>query len=248
MLDRESFMLRYKAGKPIGLDEFMYPLMQGYDSVALKCDVELGGTDQTFNLLAGRHLMPAFGLAPQNAIVMKLLLGSDGRPMGKSLKNFIPISDSPNEMYGKIMSIVDDVIFDYFELVTRVSMAEIQKMKLAVASGQNPMVFKKQLAREIVSFYHGEKEAAEAEENFTKTFQKREIPDEMMELTVTKKGENLMEISIKSKIVSSKSNFRRLIEAGAITDMTENKKVSGPGLVVKGHVYKIGKHKFIKIK
>lgn len=248
MLDRESFMLRYKAGKPIGLDEFMYPLMQGYDSVVLKCDVELGGTDQTFNLLAGRHLMTVFGHEPQSAVVMKLLLGSDGRPMGKSLKNFIPISDSPNEMYGKIMSIVDSVIFEYFELVTRVPMEEIEKMRKAVTAGENPMIFKKQLAREIVSFYHGTKEALLAEENFTKTFQKGEIPDEMLEITITKKDENLMEISIKSKIVSSKSNFRRLIEAGAITDMTAGKKVSGPGTVTKGHVYKIGKHKFIKIK
>src|SRR3989338_3841761 len=138
MLDRETFMLRYKSGKPIGLDEFLYPLMQGYDSVVINCDVELGGTDQTFNLLVGRHLMPTFGLAPQSAIAMKLLVGSDGRPMGKSLKNFIPISDNPTEMYGQIMSIVDDVIFDYFELVTRVSIAEINQMRQAAKSGQNP--------------------------------------------------------------------------------------------------------------
>lgn len=248
MLDRESFMLRYKAQKPIGLDEFMYPLMQGYDSVALNCDVELGGTDQTFNLLAGRHLMSTFGLEPQCAVVMKLLLGSDGRPMGKSLKNFIPISDIPNEMFGKIMSIVDNVIFEYFELVTRVPMEEIQKMRQAVATGENPMTFKKRLAREIVSFYHGAKEAQEAEENFTQTFQKKEIPKDVLEVTLKSKNGNLMEIVIKGKIVSSKSSFRRLIEAGAVTDMTENKKVALPGIVVKGHVYKIGKHKFIKIK
>ena len=143
MLDREAFMLRYKGNKPIGLDEFLYPLMQGYDSVALKCDVELGATDQTFNLLAGRHIMPHFGVKPQCAVVMKLLLGSDGRPMGKSLKNFIPISSSPNEMYGQIMSIVDEVIFDYFELVTRVPMSEIADMKSKIAKGENPMLFKK---------------------------------------------------------------------------------------------------------
>lgn len=244
MLDRESFMLRYKSGKPIGFDEFMYPLMQGYDSVALKCDVELGGTDQTFNLLAGRHIMPSFGIEPQCAVVMKLLLGSDGRPMGKSLKNFIPISDAPGEMYGKIMSIVDSVIFDYFELVTRVSMEEIEKMKQAVKGGENPMVFKKKLAREIVSFYHGEKKAKEAEENWSNTFQKKEIPDaEEIE------GEGLLApILLQAKLLSSNSEARRLFEAGAIKDMTEDKKMLAVDKVIKGHVYKIGKHRFIKIK
>ena len=184
MLNRQSFMQRYKSGNEIGLDEFMYPLMQGYDSVALKCDVELGGTDQTFNLLAGRHIMPSFGLTPQCAVVMKLLLGSDGRPMGKSLKNFIPISSTNTEMYGQIMSIIDDVIFDYFELVTRVPMEEIKNMKEAVKSGENPMTFKKKLAKEVVTFYHGEKKATEAEKNFANTFQKGEIPDKITEINL----------------------------------------------------------------
>lgn len=245
MLDRESFMLRYKSGKPIGLDEFMYPLMQGYDSVALNCDVEIGGTDQTFNLLAGRHLMPSFKLIPQCAVVMKLLLGSDGRPMGKSLKNFIPISDNPGEMYGKIMSIVDNVVFDYFELVTRVPMEEIENMKRAIAAGENPMVSKKKLAKEIVSFYHGEKKAKEAEENFTNTFSKKEIPEDVQEI----KGEGLLgPILLENKIFDSNSEIRRLFEAGAIKDMTEDKKIVSTDTVVKDHVYKIGKHKFIKIK
>ena len=180
MLDRESFMLRYKKGKPIGLDEFLYPLMQGYDSVAINCDVELGGTDQIFNLLAGRHIMPSFGLKPQSAVVMKLLTGSDGKPMGKSLKNFIPISSTSNEMYGKIMSIIDDIIFDYLELVTRISMFEINDMRKKVAQGENPMQFKKKLAYEIVSFYHSDVKARKAEEHFSKTFQKKEIPEERL--------------------------------------------------------------------
>src|SRR5258708_5470398 len=148
MLEREAFALRFKDQRPIGLDEFLYPLMQGYDSVALKCDVEFGGTDQTFNLLAGRKLMPAFDLEPQCAVVMKLLTGSDGRPMGKSLKNFIPINDNANDMYGKVMSIVDEALWDYFELVTRVPMSAIAQMKREVEVGANPMTYKKQLARE----------------------------------------------------------------------------------------------------
>ncbi|MFA6257600.1 MAG: tyrosine--tRNA ligase [Candidatus Paceibacterota bacterium] len=247
MLDRESFMIRFKSGKPIGLDEFMYPLMQGYDSVALNCDVELGGTDQTFNLLAGRHLMPSFKLVPQCAVVMKLLLGSDGRPMGKSLKNFIPISGNAVEMYGQIMSIIDDVIFDYFELVTRVSMEEIEKMKQAVKSGENPMIFKKILAKEIVSFYHGEKKAKEAEENFVNTFAKGGIPDDILEVKA-EDGVKLMDVLISGKIVSSKTEFRRLIGEGAITDMEKNEKVNDSESKVLKTVYKIGKHRFIKIK
>ncbi|MBI3888330.1 tyrosine--tRNA ligase [Candidatus Nomurabacteria bacterium] len=247
MLDRQSFMLRYKAGKEIGLDEFMYPLMQGYDSVALKCDVELGGTDQTFNLLAGRHIMPSFGIDPQCAVVMKLLLGSDGRPMGKSLKNFIPISSSNIEMYGQIMSIVDSVIFDYFELVTRAPMAEIEKMKQAVALGENPMTFKKKLAKEIVSFYHGEKKAKEAEENFINTFAKGGIPEDVLQVSV-KDDMKLVDVLLSGKIVSSKTEFRRLVGEGAVTDMDKNEKIKDTEAKALKTVYKIGKHRFIKIK
>lgn len=249
MLNRESFMLRYKAGKEIGLDEFMYPLMQGYDSVALKCDVELGGTDQTFNLLAGRHIMPSFGLEPQCAVVMKLLLGSDGRPMGKSLKNFIPIEDAPGEMYGKIMSIVDDVIFDYFELVTRIPLVEIEKMKKQVTQGENPMIFKKKLAHEIVSFYHGNEKAKQAEENFANTFQKGEIPEEIDELVISL-GELLSEALVREKIVSSKGEWHRLVDEGAIKKLNEQgeEKITDFKIEARSGVYKIGKHRFIKIR
>ena len=247
MLDRESFALRYKSGKTIGLDEFLYPLMQGYDSVALNCDVELGGTDQTFNLLAGRHIMPSFGLVPQFAVVMKLLIGSDGRPMGKSLKNFIPISSKATEMYGQIMSIVDDVIFDYFELVTRVPLTEIEKMKQEVASGKNPMIFKKKLAKEIVSFYHGEKEAAQAEENFDNTFAKGGVPEDVSEVSVTNE-ETLANVLLSEQIITSKNEFRRLVSDGAITKMENGEKVTDIDWTVTSGTYKIGKRRFIKIK
>ena len=247
MLDRESFMLRYKSGNPVGLDEFLYPLMQGYDSVALKCDVELGGTDQTFNLLAGRHIMPSFGVEPQCAVVMKLLLGSDGKPMGKSLKNFIPISSDNIEMYGQIMSIVDDVIFDYFELVTRVPMEEIKEMKEAVSNGKNPIFFKKKLAKEIVSFYHGEKKAKEAEDNFINTFSKGGVPENIPEIDL-KEGAKLIDVLLSEKIISSKTEFRRLVSEGAITDMDKNEKVTDVDSRAIKTVYKIGKHRFLKIK
>lgn len=248
MLDRESFVIRYKSGKEIGLDEFMYPLMQGYDSVALNCDVEIGGTDQTFNLLAGRHLMPIFKKTPQCAIVMKLLLGSDGRPMGKSLKNFIPISSTPNEMYGQIMSVIDDVIFDYFELITRIPMEEITLMKEKVSQGENPMIFKKILAKEIVSFYHGEKKAILAEESFNNTFQKGEIPEEMTEIHTNKEVKILMDLLVRDGVVASKGEFRRLILENAVTDLDTDKKITNVNIIADpGMRIRIGKKRFIKI-
>ncbi|MEK7564541.1 MAG: tyrosine--tRNA ligase [Patescibacteria group bacterium] len=247
MLDRQSFMQRYKSGNEIGLDEFMYPLMQGYDSVALKCDVELGGTDQTFNLLAGRHIMPSFGLEPQSAVVMKLLLGSDGRPMGKSLQNFIPISATPSDMYGQIMSVIDDVIFDYFELVTRVPIEEINEMRKKVESGANPMQFKKILAKEIVSFYHSKEEAEKAEENFSSTFQKKEVPEEMEEIRA-KTGETLGEVLITKKILPSKSEWRRLVLSKSIHDLSGNTRILEVSFKIKNNIIlKIGKKKFLKI-
>jgi tyrosyl-tRNA synthetase len=248
MTKRRNFKERLEAGQDVFMVEFMYPALQGYDSVAVKSDVEIGGFDQLFNLKAGRTVQKRYGQEEQDIMVLSMLEGTDGRKMSSSWGNIISVIDPANEMFGKVMSLKDELIPKYFLLTTDTKMEEIKKIEEAIKKGENPMIFKKQLAREIVSLYHGTKEALEAEENFTKTFQKGEIPDEMLELTLTKKGENLMEISIKSKIVSSKSNFRRLIEAGAITDMTDNKKVSGSGTVTKGHVYKIGKHKFIKIK
>ncbi len=246
MFDRETFKKRFNEGKTIGFDEWSYPIMQGYDSVILECDLELGGTDQTFNLLAGRKLMPLFGVEAQSAIAMKLLLGSDGKPMGKSLLNYIPIVTSPDDMYGKVMSIIDDVIWDYFELVTRVSMSEIEKMKKSMENGESPMIFKKRLAKEIVSFYNGERKAEEAEKNWENIFSKKEIPEEMIELLGS--GKMLMDILVMNKILASKGEFRRLIEEGAVTDLTLDKKITDVNFIPQsGMKFKIGKRKFIKI-
>lgn len=247
MFDRETFKKRFNEGKTIGFDEWSYPLMQGYDSVILKCDLELGGTDQTFNLLAGRKLMPLFGVEAQSAIAIKLLLGSDGKPMGKSLQNYIPIVTTPDDMYGKIMSIVDEVVWDYFELVTRIPMSEIEKMKKAVEDGENPMIFKKRLAREIVSFYHGDKKAEQAGEIWENTFSKKEIPEEMEEV-VCNKGELLSEILVKNKILQSKGEWRRLIEGNAIHNLVEDKNITDPNIkITENLILKIGKKRFLKI-
>jgi len=247
MFDRETFKKRFSEGRTIGFDEWSYPLMQGYDSVMLKCDLELGGTDQTFNLLAGRKLMPLFGVAAQSAMTMKLLLGSDGKPMGKSLQNYIPIATTPEDMYGKVMSIVDEVIWDYFELVTRVPMSEIEKMKKAVQDGDNPMIFKKRLAREIVAFYHGDKKAGEVEENWENTFSKKEIPDEMEEL-FCEKGLLLSEILVKNKLIQSKGEWRRLIEGGAIHNLAQDENITDSNIkITENLILKIGKKRFLKI-
>ncbi|HSX39360.1 MAG TPA: tyrosine--tRNA ligase [Candidatus Saccharimonadales bacterium] len=248
MLEREAFALRFKDQKPIGLDEFLYPLMQGYDSVALKCDVEFGGTDQTFNLLAGRKLMPAFGQEPQCAVVMKLLTGSDGRPMGKSLKNFIPINDNPNDMYGKIMSIVDTVLWDYFELVTRVPMSEVDQMKKEVENGANPMQFKKRLAREVVEFYHSKDLAVAAEQNFESTVQNKELPEEIKTTNVSGKM-TVLEFSKQTNTSgASISSIKSIIEQGGLE--IDGKKVTDINEVVdfkSGTVIKLGKRDYTKV-
>ncbi|MBI2414493.1 tyrosine--tRNA ligase [candidate division WWE3 bacterium] len=249
MLERETFMLRYKEQKPIGLDEFMYPLMQGYDSVALDCDVEFGGTDQTFNLLAGRKLMPVFGQIPQSAVVTKLLTGSDGRPMGKSLKNFIPILDSPENMYGKLMSIVDEVIFEYFELVTRVSMDEITQMKTEVKNGANPMEFKKRLAKDVVNFYHGEKSAQEAQNHFEKTVQNKELPSEITIVEIAKNTPLLETLKLVLGETTSSGDIKRTVIQGGVE--INGIKITDPNQLLEnnsGDIIKFGKRFYAQIK
>lgn len=253
MLDRETFLKRYNEQKPIGLDEFLYPLMQGYDSVALNCDVELGGTDQTFNLLAGRRLMEAFNQTPQNAIAMKLLLGSDGRPMGKSLKNFISITENPNDMFGKIMSIVDDVMWDYFELVTRVPMEEVAKMRQAVEKdGENPMNIKKVLARDIVTFYHSIEDALKAEQNFEKVVQNKEVDEEtIIEVTFSKDPIKVLDMLKQTELGTKHSagEIKRVVEQGGleingdkITDFNAEYTPKS------GDIIKFGKREFLRIR
>jgi len=255
MLERDDFATRYKEEKPIGIHEFLYPLMQGYDSVALQADVELGGTDQKFNLLVGRIIQREYGQEPQVIITMPLLEGTDGvEKMSKSLNNYIGINELPQVMYGKVMSIPDSLMIRYFELVTNVSLNEIDKIKIDLESDNiHPRDVKKRLAREIVRLYHGQNASLIAEEEFEKIFKKKLYPEEIKELVLKK--DNLKEgkiwitelIAI-SGLVSSKSEARRLIEQGGVR--INGEKVSDPNLdltVEEGMILKIGRLNFIKL-
>lgn len=245
MLDRETFRLRYEQEKPIGLDEFLYPLMQGYDSVALNCDVELGGTDQTFNLLAGRKLMEAHGQEPQVCLAMRLLTGNDGRPMGKSLKNYITIAAPANEMYAKLMSIVDDVLWEYFELVTRIPMEEITHMRESVEQGQNPMTYKKRLAFEVTRFYNGEEAAHEAEEEFERVVQNKDY-SAIAEEHILKQPINVIDLLLELTFATSKSEARRLIEQKAVK-LNDTIITNSEATISDSGILKVGKKRIIKL-
>lgn len=238
MIERDMFKKRIKEGQPIYLHEFFYPLMQGYDSVAMNVDMEIGGNDQTFNMLVGRTMMKNRG-KEKYVLTTKLLVDPTGKKMGKSEGNMITLSDSKEDMFGKVMSWPDTLMPLAFEICTRVPIGEVNKIK-----DMNPRDAKMRLAFEIVKIYFGEKKAKEAEENFVNTFQKKEIPDaEEVE------GEGLLApILLREKFVESNSESRRLFESGAIKDMTDDKKMLATDEVTKGHVYKIGKHRFLKIK
>lgn len=248
MTKRRNFKERLDAGEDVFMVEFMYPALQGYDSVVINADVEIGGFDQLFNLKAGRIVQKRYGQKEQNIIVLSMLEGTDGRKMSSSWGNMISIIDTPDEMFGKIMSLKDELITKYFLLTTNIDINEINKIKNSLKNGENPMGFKKLLGKEIVSFYHGKEKAQKAEENFINTFQKGEIPEEMTELE-TEKGKTLMDILVEAKILSSKGEFRRLIEEGAITNLQEDEKITDVNFVPQsGMKFKIGKKRFVKIK
>jgi len=255
MLERDDFATRYKEEKPIGIHEFLYPLMQGYDSVALQADVELGGTDQKFNLLVGRIIQREYSQEPQVIITMPLLEGTDGvEKMSKSLNNYIGINESPQDIYGKVMSIPDNLMIRYFELVTNVPLNEIDKIKIDLENDNlHPREVKKRLAREIVQLYHGHSDSLIAEEEFEKVFKNKLYPEKIKELVLKK--DNLKEgkiwitelIAI-SGLIDSKGEARRLIEQGGVR--INGKKVSDPYLdltVKEGMILKIGKLNFIKL-
>ncbi len=247
MLERDMFEKRMKEGKPIHINEFMYPLMQAYDSVAMNVDGEIGGNDQTFNMLCGRDLMKTMKNKEKFVIAVKLLEDNSGKKMGKTEGNMAALSDSPEEIYGKIMSWTDGLIASGFELCTNVSMSEIEVIKKDIISGKaNPRDFKMRLAREIVSIYHGEKKAKQAEENFVNTFQKNEIPDDIENIKA-EKNDLLIDLFLVNKIVASKGEFRRLVDGGAITNLDLDKKVSSHSDKVEKGVYRIGKKRFCKI-
>lgn len=248
MLERDDFEKRYKEGLPIGIHEFMYPLMQGYDSVALKADVELGGTDQKFNLLVGRNLLKEYGMEPQIALTMPILEGTDGiQKMSKSLGNYIGVNEDAYEMFGKTMSIPDELITRYFELLTMVAQEEIDTMKKAMQEGKsNPRDVKMRLAREIIAIYHSEEEAQKAQERFLLVFSQRDIPEDIPEVIVDEKQLWLPKFLNEQGMVDSTSDGRRMIKQGAVKlngEKCEEENVQ----VENAMVIQVGKRKFIRL-
>ena len=245
IIERDDFQKRYKAGEPIGMHEFMYPIMQGFDSVNMNTDVELGGTDQKFNLLVGRDLLRQYGKEAQVAITMPIIEGLDGvQKMSKSLGNYVGISESPKEMFGKLMSITDDLMFRYYELLSDMSLQDIEKMKKDIETGDfHPMTAKKNLAKEIVARYHGTKAGAEAEEEFVRVFSNKNIPTDIEEYKI--QG-TFLDIILALNFASSKSEARRLAEQGGIH--FENEKIYDLTTAPDHEgILKVGKRKFAKL-
>jgi len=251
MLERDDFSKRYKGGQSISIHEFLYPLVQGYDSVALKSDVELGGTDQKFNLLVGRQLQQDFGQKPQIVITTPLLEGLDGvQKMSKSLDNYIGITDSPGEMFGKLMSISDDLMWRYFEVLSFRSLEDLASLKKKVDDGMNPRDAKFELGVEIVARFHDDAAAEGAREEFISRFQKGAMPDEIPELTLeTQDGQLGIAHLLKSAaLVNSTSDAFRMIKQGAVK--IDGERVEDRALQVGAgstHIYQVGKRKFARV-
>jgi len=247
MLERDMFKRRIEEQKPIFIHEFMYPLMQGYDSVAMDVDGEIGGNDQTFNMLCGRNLLKTLKNKEKFVLTMKLLEDNNGKKMGKTEGNMVALSDTPEDMYGKVMSWADSLIVPALELSTAVSLSEIETMRMSLEDGTlHPRDAKMRLAREIVSLFYDTKKAQSAEDSFIQTFKNNAIPEDI--LTVSIKGQALLvDIFIAHTIVSSKSEFARLVEGGAVTNLDTQEKVSDPKIKPIPGCYRVGKARFIKI-
>jgi len=258
LLAREDFSNRYSTGQPITIAELLYPLLQAYDSVAIQADIEFGGTDQKFNLLVGRELQSILGQPPQQIFLVPILAGTDGsQKMSKSLGNYIGVAEPPNEIYGKVMSIPDSLIIQYFELVTDVPDGELEEFRQGLKDETtNPMTLKKRLAREIVTQLYNQRAASEAEEHFVRVFQKREVPEEIPEyrisfkqLTSKRAGEGGIDISrllVATGLAESRSEANRLIAHGgtAIAGETVTSRIAP---VQSGSIIKVGKRRFAKV-
>ncbi len=252
MLERDEFEKRFKAREPISVHEFLYPLAQAMDSVAIESDVELGGTDQKFNLLVGRDIQREYGLEPQIAITLPILPGTDGiEKMSKSLDNYIGINESPKEIFGKTLSIPDKLIYDYFVLATSVSLSELKEIRKTLDDKKtNPRDLKRRLARELVALYHSEDAAQAAQDEFDRIFVKRDLPDEIPELTI--KTENgtigIVKLLTETKLVASNGEARRMIEQGGVT--VDGNKIADDKTLINittSVVVKVGKRKFLKV-
>ncbi|MGL1932987.1 MAG: tyrosine--tRNA ligase [Desulfotalea sp.] len=251
MLERDDFKKRYESGKPISIHEFMYPLIQGYDSVALEADVELGGTDQRFNVLMGRDLQRSRGQEPQIVITLPLLEGLDGvNKMSKSLGNYIGITEEPSAIYGKVLSISDELMFRYYDLLSDLSTVEIAELKAKMQAGEiHPKDVKKQLARELTARFHSDEAAMAAESNFENVFKKGGIPDDLPECELSYEEDVwLPKLLVDAQMLKSTSEGRRMIKQGAVS--IDSEKIANEKATVqpKGEVLlKVGKRKFCKV-
>ena len=253
MLERDDFSKRYKAGQPIAIHEFLYPLIQGYDSVALRADIELGGTDQKFNLLMGRQLQEASGQEPQVVITLPILEGLDGvQKMSKSLGNYIGIADAPEEMFGKLMSISDDLMWRYFELLSFRELSEIAAWRRAVSEGANPRDIKFELGLELVTRFHSATQARHAQDAFIARFQKGALPDDIPAITVTsadRTGLPLANLLKDAGLVASTSEAIRMIRQGAVRIDSERVEDAQQICAVGSeHIYQVGKRRFAKVR
>lgn len=251
MIERDDFTKRFKAGEPISLHEFLYPLAQAMDSVAIESDVELGGTDQKFNLLVGRDIQREFGIEPQVILTMPLLVGTDGvEKMSKSYDNYIGISDEPSQIFGRTLSIPDNLIYNYFELATNVSNQKLGEVKTQLENGSvNPRDLKRELARTIVTMYHNQEAAETAQQEFDNIFINKGLPDEIEEFIVGNNKEiNILDLIVLVNFAPSKGEARRLVQQGGVSiDGDKISDVQQVVSVISGMVLKVGKRKFIKL-
>lgn len=251
MLERDDFNKRYKSGQSISIHEFLYPIVQGYDSVALKADVELGGTDQKFNLLVGRQLQQDFGQEPQVVMTTPLLEGLDGvQKMSKSLNNYIGITDEPDEMFGKVMSISDELMWRYYEVLSFRKLDDIESLRSRVAAGGNPRDAKFELAMELVERFHDRKAAGAAKKEFIARFQKGALPDKIKEVSISSQGGSLgiAQLLKEAGLVSSTSEAFRMIKQGAVK--IDGERIEDKSLQVSAgstSVYQVGKRRFSRV-
>lgn len=245
MLSRRNFKERYEKGVEISLREFLYPIMQGYDSVAVKADIELGGFDQLFNLKAGRVMQEYFGQPKQSIITCQMLEGTDGRKMSSSWGNIISIVDDPETMFGKVMALRDDLIIKYFILCTDASLLDIQNIEIEIKNGGNPKDSKMKLAQELVILYHNEKDATLAKNSWVEAFEKGGVPETIPEI-ITTADKELVNVLIEAGVVTSKTDWRRLIDDKAVTDV-EKGTIVDPKIIVYNGIFKIGKKRFVRI-
>jgi|YelNatPaOPRAMG01_1025707.scaffolds.fasta_scaffold03211_15 tyrosyl-tRNA synthetase len=251
MLERDDFAQRFKEQRPIFLHEIMYPLLQAYDSVAIKADIELGGTDQKFNLIVGREIQREYGLEPQVAMLMPILEGLDGKQkMSKSLGNYIGLTEPPNQMYGKVMSIPDELIIRYFELATELPKEEIREIERKMKEGiLNPRDAKARLAREIVKIYHGEEASIRAEEEFNRIFRNKELPEEVQEVIINEPKIWIVKLLTLVGAAKSNSEAKRLISQGAVEiNGSRIEDINMDIEIDKPFILRVGKHFFRRIK